>query len=76
MDIVDNTIDKNFRELETGNCFTLWSSYYMKIRVPYYDDYSNVEDYKYLAVNLSTGFVDKIPEGEKVRLINTKLVID
>lgn len=75
MDIVDNTIDKKFCEIETGDCFTLWSTYYMKIRVPVYDDYNNTEDVKYLALNLATGFVTQIPEGEKVRLINVRLTV-
>lgn len=75
MDIVDTTIDKILRELETGDCFILWSTYYMKVRVPVYDEYNNTENYQYLALNLATGFVTKIPEEEKVRLINVRLTV-
>lgn len=76
MDIVDNTINVVFREVHSGMCFVWGSSYYMKIRVWEYNGYTSQDDYKYVGLNLQTGFAEKIREEEKVRLINTKLIVE
>lgn len=74
MEISDNTINVHFREINSGQCFVWGISYYMKIRTSYYDEYGNKDGYEYLALNLQTGFTEDIKE-EKVRLINTKLLV-
>lgn len=76
MDVIDNTINVIFREIHSGMCFVWGLSYYMKIRAMEYDNYTNESKYIYLALNLETGFSEKISEEEKVRLIKAKLVID
>lgn len=76
MEVVDNTINVVFREIHSGTCFVWGLSYYMKIRVIEYDSFTNEGKYNYLALNLETGFAEKINEEEKVRLIKTKLIVD
>ena len=39
--IEDYTLNKKFSELETGTCFVMYSEYYMKLYIKYYDDHSN-----------------------------------
>ena len=76
MIIEDYTIDKKFSELETGTCFVWYSQYYMKLYIKYYDEYSNnTIAYKQYAVNLETGLADMIKGEEKVRVVESKLII-
>ena len=76
MDVVDNTINIKFDEVKVGQCFVLYSSYYMKIRVSEYDDYSKTEGYKYIGLDLRTGLSAKINSTEKVRVVKGTLIID
>ena len=76
MEVVDNTINVKFDEVKTGQCFVLYSSYYMKIRVSEYDDYSKTEGYKYVSLDLRTGLSTKINNTEKVRVVKGTLTID
>lgn len=77
MIIEDNTLDKKFSELETGDCFIYYSNYYMKIYITYYDKYSDdmVTNFKY-AVNLRTGFAEIIKDDTKVRVLNCKMIVE
>ena len=77
MDIEDFTIDKKFSELETGCCFVLYSEYFMKLHIKYYDEYSKqTTSYKQYAVNLKTGFAENIKADEKVRVVTARLIIE
>lgn len=76
MIIEDSTINKKFSELATGTCFVMYSEYYMKLHIKYYDEYSNNESsYLNYAVNLRTGFASVIKDEEKVRVISGKMII-
>lgn len=74
MDIIDTTLDKKFSELPMGSIFTLYSQYYMKVRVRFLD-YSNEYMEKSLAVNLKTGAIDEIKDDEKLRIVTAQLFI-
>lgn len=74
MNIEDNTLDKAFSELKEGTCFVWNSRYYMKIRIDLYDGYNKIDiDYSH-AVNLETGFTEKMKD-EKVRVVDGKMII-
>ena len=77
MIIEDYTLDKKFSELETGTCFVMYSEYYMKLYIKYYDDYANkTASYKNYAVNLKTGFAQVVNSDEKVRVVDSKIIIE
>lgn len=77
MIVEDYTLDKNFSELKEGTCFVWYSHYYMKIRINLYDDYSNKTDIDYShAVNLESGFTEKIKDDEKVRVVTGRVIIE
>lgn len=74
--IEDYTLNKKFSELETGTCFVMYSEYYMKLYIKYYDDNSNNSiAYKQYAVNLKTGFAAAVKGDEKVRVVEGKMII-
>ena len=76
MIIEDYTLDKKFSDLGAGNCFILHSHYYMKLRIKFYNDYLNKSDaYNSYAVDLETGVAEVIKYDEKVRLIDSKMII-
>ena len=55
MIIEDYTLNKKFSELQVGTCFVMYSEYYMKLFIKYYDDYANKSiTYKQYAVNLNS----------------------
>ena len=77
MNIVDNTIDKKFADLEAGTCFVMYSNYYMKQTIRYYDNYSN--DYalwRNYAINLRTGWAEAVKDDEKVRVVNCDMIVN
>lgn len=76
MEIYDYTINILFSEIKPGTCFVYGAGYYMKIRVAEYNGYTSVDEYKYRALNLQTGFAENIKEDEKFRLIKTKLMVE
>lgn len=77
MDIKDYTIDKKFSELKAGDCFVMYSNYFMKLHIKYYDKYSNKSvSYVHYAVNLKTGFAEAVKDDEKVRFITGKMIIE
>lgn len=76
MVVQDNTINIKFDEVKTGQCFVLYSSYYMKIRVSEYDNYTNSNVYKYVGLDLSSGLCTEIKFDEKVRVVKGTLVIN
>ena len=77
MIIEDYTLDKKFSELEAGTCFIMYSEYYMKLYIKYYDDYTNkIDSYNNYAVNLKTGFAQAVNGDEKVRVVNGKMIIE
>ena len=76
MIIEDYTLNKKFSELKEGACFVMYSEYYMKLFIKYYDDYANkTAIYKNYAVNLKTGIAEVVKEDEKVRIVEGKLII-
>lgn len=77
MIIEDKTLDKKFSELQAGTCFVMYSEYYMKLFIKYYDEYSNDSkaSYKNYAVNLKTGFAQPVQADEKVRVVTGKMII-
>ena len=76
MNIEDYTINKKFSELETGTCFVMYSEYFMKLHIKYYDEYSNkTVSYKQYAVNLKTGFAEPIKDDDKVRVVTGTMII-
>ena len=78
MIIEDYTLNRKFSELKEGDCFVMYSEYYMKLFIKYYDDYSNkiTSTYKGYAVNLSTGVAEAVKDDEKVRIVKGKLLIE
>lgn len=40
MIIEDYTLNKKFSELKEGTCFVMYSEYYMKLYIKYYEEYS------------------------------------
>ena len=77
MNIEDYTLNKKFSELSAGTCFVMYSQYYMKLFIKYYDVYSNnTASYKNYAVNLETGIAEVVKEDEKVRVVNGKMIIE
>ena len=55
----------------------MYSQYYMKLLIKYYDVYSNnTASYKNYAVNLETGMAEVVKEDEKVRVVNCKMIIE
>ena len=76
MIIEDYTLNKKFSELKEGTCFVMYSQYYMKLFIKYYDACANnTVSYKKYAVNLVTGIVEPVKEDEKVRIVEGKLII-
>ncbi len=77
MIIEDYTINKKFSELKAGACFVMYSEYYMKLFIKYYDEYSSksTSSYKNYAVNLRTGVAEAVKDDEKVRVVDGKLII-
>ena len=76
MNIDDRTIDKKFSDLEPGTCFAMYSNYYMKLNIRWYDNYSN--DYAVwhnYAVNLRTGWAEAVKDDEKVRVVNCDMIV-
>lgn len=71
MIIEDYTIDKKFSELQAGDCFVMYSEYYMKLYIKYNDTIA----YKDYAVNLRTGIAETVEIDEKVRVVDGKIVI-
>ena len=77
MIIEDYALDKKFSELEAGTCFVMYSEYYMKLYIKYYDEYTNkTASYKNYAVNLKTGFAQVVNGDDKVRVVNGKMIIE
>lgn len=76
MIIEDYTLNKKFSELEHGTCFVMFSQYYMKLFIKYYDEYANKSiSYKQYAVNLKTGVAECVKDDEKVRVVNATMII-
>ena len=76
MIIEDYTLNKKFSELKEGACFVMYSQYYMKLYIKYYDSCANhTASYKNYAVNLETGVAEVVKEDEKVRIVEGKLII-
>lgn len=76
MIIEDYTLNKKFSELKEGACFVMYSQYYMKLYIKYFDNYANkTASYKNYAVNLETGIAEVVKEDEKVRVVVGRLVI-
>lgn len=76
MIIKDYTLNKTFSELSAGTCFVMYSEYYMKLHIKYFDEYSNkTASYLKYAVNLKTGFAEVVKDDEKVRVVDAKLMI-
>ena len=77
MIIEDYTLNKKFSELKAGTCFVMYSQYYMKLFIKYYDDYANkTASYKNYAVNLETGIAEVVKEDEKVRIVTGRMIIE
>ena len=77
MIIEDYTLDKKFSEIKEGTCFVMYSEYYMKLYIKYYDDYSGTfASYRNYAVNLKTGFAEVVKEDEKVRVVTGRMIIE
>lgn len=75
MEIEDNTINKDFMDLDVGTCFVFYASYYMKIRIAEYNGYTSGYEYKYVALDLITGLTTEMKKDEKVRVVKGKLII-
>ena len=76
MIIEDYTLNQKFSGLKEGACFVMYSQYYMKLYIKYYDACSNhTASYKNYAVNLETGIAEVVKEDEKVRIVDGKLII-
>lgn len=76
MNIDDRTIDRKFSELEAGTCFVMYSNYYMKSTIRYYDYHS--DDYglwRNYAINLRTGWAETVKDDEKVRVVNCDMIV-
>ena len=55
----------------------MYSNYYMKVVIRYYDNYSN--DYalwRNYAVNLRTGWSEVVRDDEKVRVVNCDMIVN
>ena len=78
MIIEDYTINKKFSELKEGACFVMYSDYYMKLFIRYYNEYTSKTEatYKNYAVNLKTGVAEVVKGDEKVRVVDAKMIID
>lgn len=72
MTIEDNTINKKFTELKEGECFIMYSEYYMKL----YIKYNQTATYRNYAVNLKTGIAQVVNDDEKIRVVNGRLIIE
>lgn len=77
MIIEDQTINKKFSELKAGACFVLYSDYYMKLYLKYYNEYTCKAEASYTgyAVNLRTGVAEVVNGDEKVRVVDAKMII-
>lgn len=77
MNIEDYTLNIKFSELKEGACFVMYSQYFMKLYIKYYDDYANkTASYKNYAVNLKTGIAEVVKDDEKVRVVDGKIIIE